>query len=356
MKRRHFEVIAPVCAVCKQAGVMAPLTIARVIDEHEADILEGILQCSRAECKREYPILDGIPLLIPGLRAYVAQNILPLLRRDDLSSLTESILGDCCGPGSAFDQMRQHLSSYVWGHYSDMDPTEPEGSRPSVVEILKWGVDLAGEPGPGPILDIGCSVGRSTFELAERHDRLVLGIDLSFAMLKVASRALRAGEIRYDRRRIGLVYHSRSFPVGFRRSPNVDFWACDAQSLPFLDGTFSFACSLNLLDCLQSPHDHLVALSRVLVPGGRVAVSTPYDWSPAATPIEGWIGGHSQRGPEGGSSASALRALLTPGAHPASVEGLELVAECDSLSFRVRLHERSVIEYAAHLVVAERPR
>jgi len=354
MKRAHFEAIAPVCAVCRGAGAGAPLRIGRVLREQDGDVLEGILQCSESGCQREYPILDGIPVLVPALRAYVSQNILPILRRGDLSGTMESILGDCCGPGSAFDQLRQHLSAYAWGHYSDLDPLEPGNPPLSLLGLLDHGLALAGPPGEGPILDAGCSVGRSTFELAERHDRLVLGVDLSFSMLQVASRALREGELRYPRRRVGLVYDERSFPVRFPASERVDFWACDAASLPFPERTFSLAASLNLLDCLPSPHEHLGSLARVLAPGARAILCTPHDWSQAATPIEGWIGGHSQRGPEGGSSSGALRALLTPGAHPASIEGLSLIAEVEALPWLMRVHERSAVQYAVQMVVAER--
>jgi SAM-dependent methyltransferase/uncharacterized protein YbaR (Trm112 family) len=354
VRRAHFEAIAPVCAVCLQAGAESPLRIGRVEREQDGDVLEGILQCGESGCQREYPILDGVPILVPALRAYVSQNILPILRRSDLSDTMESILGDCCGHGSAFDQMRQHLSTYGWGHYSDLDPLETGNPPLSLLGLLDQGLALAGPPGEGPILDAGCSVGRSTFALAERHERLVLGVDLSFSMLQVASRALRTGEVRYPRRRVGLVYDERSFPVRLRGSERVDFWVCDAAALPFPRRTFSLASSLNLLDCLPVPHEHLRSLARVLRPGARAVLATPHDWSTAATPIEGWIGGHSQRGPEGGSSSLALRALLTPGAHPASVEGLSMIAASEAIPWLLRLHERSVVQYASQLVVAER--
>ena len=90
-----------------------------------------------------------------------------------------------------------------------------------------------------------------------------------------------------------------------------------------------------------------------LQPGGRAMLCTPYDWSTSATPLEGWIGGHSQRGPEGGAADVALRSLLTPGAHPASLGTLRLVAEAAALPWTVRVHERSTMLYGVHLVVAE---
>ncbi len=355
MKRRHFEAIGPLCGVCRAAsGKENALVLGRVLREEHDDILEGVLLCPEPTCQREYPILDGIPILVPALRAYVAQNVFHLIRRDDLSATMESLLGDCCGPGSAFDQTRQHLSSYAHGHYADLDPGDAQaGTRGTLLGLIDQGLALAGPPAEGPILDAGCSCGRSTFELAERTGKLILGVDLNFSMLQLAARAMRRGELRYARREVGLVYEERAFPVHFERAADVDFWCCDALSLPFAAGSFGQVLSLNLLDCVTSPHDLLTSFARVLQPGARLILGTPYDWSPSATPIEAWIGGHSQRGPEGGAADVALRSLLTPGAHPASLGTLRLVAEVAALPWAVRVHARSTMLYGVHLVVAE---
>ena len=89
-------------------------------------------------------------------------------------------------------------------------------------------------------------------------------------------------------------------------------------------------------------------------PGGKVVLTCPYDWSSAATPLETWLGGHSQRSPAAGSSEAALRALLTAGAHPGSLTTLTLAAERDNLAWYVRLHDRSTMTYKLHLIVATR--
>lgn len=336
--------------------------------EADGHILEGALHCTNPDCQREFPILDGIPLIIGNIRQYVSDHLLAIHSRRDLGEFAESLVGDCCGPTSAFDQQRQHLSSYAWDHYADLDPQEGAGEpRPgSMLATLEAGLALAGvEPGqsgtagktggwsPGPILDTGCSVGRGTFALAERTDGLVLGIDLHYAMLRLAAEALRSGRVRYPRRRAGLVYERREFPVHFRNLEQVDFWACDAAALPFPAATFSLATSLNLLDCVHSPRELLVSLGRVLKPGGRAVLTCPYDWSPAATPVEAWLGGHSQRSPMAGSCETVLRQLLAPGAHPGSVNTLKLVGEREGLPWQVRLHDRSTMTYRVHLVVAE---
>ncbi len=69
---------------------------------------------------------------------------------------------------------------------------------------------------------------------------------------------------------------------------------------------------------------------------------------------EAWIGGHSQRGVHRGSSEHLLRSLLTPGAHPAAIDGVRIIADDESLPWRVRLHDRSAVDYRTHLIVAEK--
>jgi SAM-dependent methyltransferase len=331
-----------------------PLRIGLEVRGGRDDLLEGALHCTNPDCQCEYPVLDGIPILVPQVREYVGRNVFHLLARDDLSAEAESLLGDGCGPGSALDAMRLHLSSYAWDHYGDFDPHEPPAEpRPgSVVRVLERGLAAAGALGTGPVLDAGCSVGRSTFELARRTGGLVLGVDVNFSMLRLAADVLRRGVVRYPRRRVGLVYDRREFAVPFEDRENVDFWACDATALPFADGTFTAAAALNVLDCVASPLELLGALGRVLRPGAPLVLCTPYDWSGGVTPPEAWVGGHSQRSADRGASAPVLRALLTPGGHPASVAGLRLEAEMDDLPWHVRMHERSTMSYRLHLLVA----
>jgi SAM-dependent methyltransferase/uncharacterized protein YbaR (Trm112 family) len=353
VRRAHFETLRPVCPVCRAPGDEARLEVARRERERGDDLLEGTLVCSRHRCQREYPIIDGIPLLVPAIRAFVTENLFALTAREDLGPLVESILGDCAGPTSWIEVSRQHLSSYAWDHYGDLDPAEARGDvKPGGLRrVLAAGLALAPAPPPGPAIDVGCSVGRTAFELAARRGgELVLGVDLNVAMLRLASRVLRDGVVRYPRRRVGLVYERREFPVDLPGADRVDFWCCDATALPFPDGTFSLAASLHVLDCIHAPVDHLSTLGRALAPGGLAVIAAPYDWAPAATPLERWVGGHSQRAPPCGASEAALRALLE--GENGRAGGLERIAEEDDVPWAVRMHDRSVVSYSAHVVVA----
>ena len=109
-----------------------------------------------------------------------------------------------------------------------------------------------------------------------------------------------------------------------------------------------------MLDCVQSPYDHLKELARILRPRAGAIISAPYDWNANATPVESWLGGHSQRSESQGASDIMLRSLLAGGDHPCAVQELELISEAGALPWSLRLHDRSSMKYLVHLVVVRK--
>ena len=336
---------------------MCPLVIATVAEERDDDILSGVLHCSDPACQHEYPILDGIPVIMPNLRQHLSERAVELLLRDDLDPLLWGILGDALGPGSWLDAIRQTVSTYGWDSYADLDQLEPAGPhQPGAASAcLRRLLDLAGRPQAARLLDVGCGAGRTSFDLAAyAPGALVLGVDSNLALLRLARRVAVRAEARYGRRRIGVVYDERRFPVDLPGRERVDFWACDAAALPFAAGTADLALALNLLDCVPQPQRLLAGLAEALAPGGTLLLATPFDWSTAATPMEAWIGGHSQRAEGRGSAEVFLATLLTEAAHPNSVAGLIRLGSADC-AWHTRLHDRASISYSTHLVAARRP-
>ena len=88
---------------------------------------------------------------------------------------------------------------------------------------------------------------RAPHARADGEDTLVLGVDIHLALLRLARRAA-AGVLSYPRRRIGIVYDRRRFPVPLPGADRVDFWACDALALPFGPNTLKW--SWLLISCL----------------------------------------------------------------------------------------------------------
>jgi SAM-dependent methyltransferase len=375
VRRGHFAAFAPHCPHC--AGVGAGrhvLVLAEVRAERADEVISGILHCPNPSCQHEYPIIDGIPVIVPELRTLLAERGIELLLRDDIDPLLESLLGDAMGPGGWFDVMRQTASSYAWDGWADLDPDEPPAGDGPTGDGPTRGGPTGGGPVPGAVrrclarlldmagpidrveraLDIGCGAGRTAFTLAERHPRaLVLGIDMNLGLLRLAHDAAH-GTVSYPRRRIGLVYDRRCFAVSLIGVERVDFWACDALALPFAAASADLVAALNVLDCVAEPRRLLAGLAEVLRSDGRLLLATPYDWSTRATPVETWIGGHSQRAAHRGAAEPFLRALLSAGEHPQSVPGLRLLDEMQSWPWHTRLHDRSTVSYRSHLLALAR--
>jgi SAM-dependent methyltransferase/uncharacterized protein YbaR (Trm112 family) len=354
MLRSHFAAWAPHCPVCARDRGLAPaLALAEGAQERDGDVLAGILVCADAGCRQEYPIIDGIPVIMPDLRRHLGERAIELLLRDDLDPAVQSLLGDALGPDSWFDIIRQGVSTYAWDSYADLDPAEqvgavlPGAARRCLAELL----DLVRpwQPGAAPMLDLGCGGGRTSFDLAAAGTGLVLGIDANLALLRLARRVAKTGRGHYARRRVGTVYDGRAFQGALPGRERVDFWACDALALPFAPQQMGLVAALNLLDCVADPRRLLDGMARLIKPNGALLLATPFDWSTRATAVTEWIGGHSQRGTGEGAPVPMLRTLLTEGAHRLSITGLEIVGEGES-SWHTRLHERSAVQYRSHLV------
>lgn len=354
MRRRHFEALRPVCPRCRLLGLGDfPAELAAADVEDDSGVRFGALVCANPACQLEFPIIDGAPILVADVRAWISGNLAHLNARDDLPDRAWSQLGDCAGAESPHNAARQHQSTYAWDHWGEFD-TDAGGAggaiaKPQpggVARLLRAGLDLLGDATGvrGPALDTGTACGRAAFELAATTGRLTLGIDLNWPLLKIARQALERGEVAYPRRRVGLVFDQRRFSVPAAGAELTDFWVADALALPFADRTFSVVSALNLLDCVGSPVGLLHSFDRIAADRGVGVLATPFDWAPAATAMEAWIGGHSQRGPDLGASEALLRRLLTPGAHPQSIARLRLAGETE-LAWRVRLHDRATMRY-----------
>ncbi len=361
--------LKPVCPLCRKDGRGENrLEIYQVLKQDDGDIDQGILTCTHPQCRCEYPIIDGVPVIVADIRHYVTHSAYPIIRRNDLSESLESLIGDCMGPGSVNDLMRQHLSSYGYDHYEGMDSgasvTDDRAKRDGPADgvpgpgacagLMLRNLEGMNAASSGPIIDLGCSVGRTTFEVARYFKELTLGIDLNFNMIKAAASVLKTGFFSYPKRKTGMVYEQRCIKTPFKAEKNVDFWACDVLNLPFSRNQFGFAVSMNLLDCVSEPFSYLQEVERILKPGGQGLMSTPYDWNTNAVPVENWLGGHSQRAESGGRSEVMIRSLFAGGSHSHALKQLGLVYEKENQPWPVRVHERSTMQYLVHVMGIEK--
>lgn len=105
----------------------------------------------------------------------------------------------------------------------------------------------------GRVLDVACGTGAFTRDLgrAVGPEGLAVGLDVSDAMLARAVGETAAAAL-----------------------PQVAYLRADAQELPFRAATFHGVCCFAALHLMADPERALDSMTRILVPGGRIAVFT----------------------------------------------------------------------------------
>jgi putative 4-mercaptohistidine N1-methyltranferase len=145
-------------------------------------------------------------------------------------------------------------------------------------------------------LDLGCAVGRSTFELA-RYCANVTGIDASKSFIRAALEIRRNGHIHFDRIEEGILT-SRCVA---RVPPEIDrnrvhFELGDALKLKSTLGEFDVVLAANLLCRLEDPIQLVLKFPQLVRPGGQLILASPYSWNRDFTPQPKWLGGYENNG------------------------------------------------------------
>ncbi len=157
-------------------------------------------------------------------------------------------------------------------------------------------LQIGGLPPQPRALDLGCAVGRSTFELA-RHCSEVVGIDYSQRFIEVARHLQQHGSIDYAYVEEGLLTApaTAAVPAEIDRQ-RVTFEQGDAQDLRPDLGSFDVVLLANLVDRLREPRRCLARLPDFVRPGGQLMVTTPCTWLEDYTAPSHWLGGFEQEG------------------------------------------------------------
>ncbi|HMP75341.1 MAG TPA: putative 4-mercaptohistidine N1-methyltransferase [Kiritimatiellia bacterium] len=205
------------------------------------------------------------------------------------------------------------LAQYLWLHYGDAQARVPapfraalgfparcarlasrsgaDGAAPS--SRAKTGMEGGTPLPPLRALDIGCAVGRSTFELA-RDCAEVIGIDFSARFIAAAQTLQRGESIPYAIPDQGDLTHAlvARAPADVDRA-RVRFEVGDAMDLRADLGLFDVVLAANLICRLTEPRRFLDLLPALVKTGGTLLLTTPSTWKQIYTPRENWIGGYA---------------------------------------------------------------
>lgn len=189
----------------------------------------------------------------------------------------------------------QLLAQYAEFHYGDTYFGVPNFPK-SLARLALRALD--GRP-RCRALDLGCALGRATFELARGFDE-VTGVDFSARFIAEAARIAEQGVLRYALTDEGELASPRERSLAelgldpFRHQ--VAFFQGDACALDPRFSGYDLILAANLIDRLHHPARFLDGAHARLNPGGLLVIASPYTWLAEHTPREAWLGGFERHG------------------------------------------------------------
>jgi 5-histidylcysteine sulfoxide synthase/putative 4-mercaptohistidine N1-methyltranferase len=162
-------------------------------------------------------------------------------------------------------------------------------------------------------LDVGCSVGRASFELA-RYFEHVDGVDFSARFIQHGVALQQNGLLRYTAKLEGELLEFRELTSAqLGHDPvkeKVSLMQGDACNLKSIYCDYDLVLALNLIECLYQPKRFLEQIGERIRSNGLLALSSNYAWAQAACESAHWIAGMKRDG-ENVTGMDALRELLS---------------------------------------------
>ncbi|WP_417499760.1 5-histidylcysteine sulfoxide synthase [Methylophaga sp.] len=236
------------------------------------------------------------------------------------------------------------LSQYAEFHYGD--------EYLNVANFPKALAELAIEMMAGKemkkALDLGCSVGRASFELA-KHFEQVTGIDFSARLINLGTQMAEQGVVRYTITDEGELVHyneRRLDQLGLEdTAAKVEFLQGDACNLKPIFKGYDLILAANLIDRLYKPAQFLATVHERLNEGGMLVLASPYTWLEEHTEKAHWLGGFKKDG-ESFTTLDGLKSILEP--------HFELIRGPESIPFVIRETSRKFQHTLSEVTVWKR--
>jgi putative 4-mercaptohistidine N1-methyltranferase len=203
------------------------------------------------------------------------------------------------------------------------------------------------QPKLGKVLEIGCSVGRSSFVLATQAEHLT-GLDVSARFIRVANQLQTEGRIRYRLSVEGeipdFVEHSL-VELGLTSSDNLTFLQQDPNNLKPLFSGYDVIVLNQTLEVLAQPSAFLSTIHQRLNADGLLVISSHYGYDAQRTDATERLGGYKQDG-ENVASFDTISQLLA--AHFELIEptiDLPSVWRDDARHYQVKVNQVSCWRY-----------
>jgi putative 4-mercaptohistidine N1-methyltranferase len=191
-------------------------------------------------------------------------------------------------------ETRRLLDEYLLFHYASADEVMPWafGPKEALGFATRTVTELLASPAHGRALDLGCAVGRSSFELAALGFSEVIGIDYSHSFIDAAKTLQTGAPLEYERLDEGS--QRTALTARATASTQVRFEQGDAMNLRADLADFDLVHAANLLCRLTHPQKLIERLPSLVKPGGQLLLTTPCTWLADFTPPENWPTGSTR--------------------------------------------------------------
>ncbi|UXI04437.1 5-histidylcysteine sulfoxide synthase [Photobacterium sp. TY1-4] len=232
------------------------------------------------------------------------------------------------------------ISQYLEFHYGDEYFSVPNFCINGVKQCLHE-IQLNHQ---GKALDIGCSVGRASFELA-RHFAQVDAIDFSARFIQQAYSLTEQGEKRYTIRTEGDLVEFKSITLdelGYSSvADRINFVQGDACNLKPQFSGYDLVYASNLIDRLNDPKQFLSTIHQRINHGGYLVVTSPYTWLEEYTDKAKWLGGIKVNG-ENFTTLDGLTETLIPHFELVAVKEIPFAIRETKRKFQHSLSEMTI--------------
>lgn len=188
----------------------------------------------------------------------------------------------------------------------------------------------------GKLLDLGCKVGRVSFELSNYFSSID-AVDFSAAPINHAVQLQQGKEVRYVVKREGEIVEFKKIsplPENIRMNENLFFTQGDANNLKAKYQGYDVILTQHILEACDDPKLFLQDVTRRLNPDGVLIMLTDYGID-ANTKNKGmWLGGRKVNG-ENLTGFEALSNILTPNFNLLHDEEITQVISLDERHFNV---------------------
>lgn len=204
------------------------------------------------------------------------------------------------------------VSQYCEFHYGEEHfgvPNFAQAYAELAIQTIQADNDFMGRQDLS-VLEVGCSVGRASFELAH-HFAHVTGLDFSARFIQVANQLKETGSVLYTLPMEGEIVDFKEqtlADLGLAAvTSRCEFLQQDAANLkPHLTG-YDMVVAVNLIDRLYEPNRFLKMIHERLNAGGILMLASPYTWLEEFTAKEYWVGGYKD--PDSGENVTTLEGL-----------------------------------------------